>query len=353
MRLSILAAVLLMSAAAPAFAQTRSPAPVPMPPAIEAPQDTPYPGTIELSIDATDLNQAIFRMHERIPVSGPGPMTLLFPRWLPGDHSPSGQIEKFTGITMSANGHPLTWRRDVVDIAAFHVDVPAGADAIDLTFQFVSATAENQGPITMNATGMIVEWNSLLLYPAGHYASRINVHPQITLPEGWTYATALGYGVATAQPVSFDTVDLSTLVDSPMFAGRYARRIDLDPGGRSHVWLDLFGDTQESLAATPAQIRLHRNLVRQTDRLFGARHYDHYDFLLNLSDSLEGLGLEHHRSSENGEGTGYFTDWDSMAAERDLLPHEMTHSWNGKYRRPADLWTPNFNVPMRDSLLWV
>jgi len=353
MRLSLLAAALLVSAATPALAQRHTPTPVPMPPAIEAPQDTPYPGTIELNIDATDLNQAIFRMHERIPVSGAGPMTLLFPRWLPGDHSPSGQIEKFTGITMSAGGHSLAWRRDVVDISAFHVDVPAGADAIDLTFEFVSATQDGQGPITMNATGMQVQWNSLLLYPAGHYATQIMVRPQITLPEGWTYATALGYGTATSAPVTFAPVDLSTLVDSPMFAGRYARRIDLDPRGRSPVHLDLFADTQEALAATPAQIRPHQNLVRQADRLFGARHFDHYDFLLMLSDSLEGLGLEHHRSSENGEPTGYFTDWDSMAADRDLLPHEMTHSWNGKYRRPADLWTPNFNVPMRDSLLWV
>src|SRR5262249_36242172 len=162
-------------------------------------------------------------IHERVPVSQ-GPLTLLFPRWLPGDHGPDSEIEKLSGVVVTANGHAIPWRRDVVNISAFHVDVPAGVDAIDVNFQFLSATDDSQGPIVVSRKGMQVEWNSMLLYPAGHYATRIMFHPSIKLPEGWGYAAAIGNGTAGSAPVEFADIDLSNLVDSPLYAGRYFSR---------------------------------------------------------------------------------------------------------------------------------
>ncbi|HVY90969.1 MAG TPA: hypothetical protein VG942_19025, partial [Hyphomonadaceae bacterium] len=347
---------LLASAAGVASALTfsfaQAPKLVPMPAQPPAAQDKPYPGAIELEVDATDVGRAIFRVHEKVPVAGAGPLTLLYPSWLPGDHSPSGQIDKLAGLTITANGAAVPWKRNPIEVTAFNVDVPKGVKSLDLTFQFVSATADSQGPVVMDRNGLQLEWNSVLLYPAGYYSTRIMFAPRLTLPAGWTYATALGHGEASG-PVTFAPTDLSTLVDSPLFAGRYAERVDLDPGGRSPVFLNIFADRPDQLKYSDDQMAKHKALVKQADLLFGARHFDHYDFLFDLSDRLQGVGLEHHRSSENGVPGGYFTDWDNLTYERDLLAHEMTHSWNGKYRRPADLWIPDFNTPMRDSLLWV
>src|SRR6185369_9189839 len=175
----------------------------------------------------------------------------------------------------------------------------------------------------------------------------------IRLPDGWGYGTALETASTDGGLVRFKTVDFDTFTDSPLFAGRYFKKVELDTSGKSRVTLDIFADRPELLAATPEQLEKHRELVRQADRLYGARHYDHYDFLLALTDRMGGIGLEHNRSSENGTDPEYFTDWANDAPNRNLLPHEYNHSWDGKFRRPADLWTPNYNVPMRDSLLWV
>jgi predicted metalloprotease with PDZ domain len=192
-----------------------------------------------------------------------------------------------------------------------------------------------------------------VLYPAGYYASRIPVEASVKLPDGWQLGTALETAGAADSVTTFKPVSLEVLVDSPIFAGRHFTRIDLDPKGRSRVTLNIMADEAEQLAAKPEHIAAHRNLVTQADLLFGARHFDHYDFLLALTDRMGGIGLEHHRSSENGTTSRYFTEWDKRFPSRDLLPHEYTHSWNGKYRRPSDLWTPNYNVPMRDSMLWL
>jgi len=204
----------------------------------------------------------------------------------------------------------------------------------------------------MTPAMMSLQWNSMALYPAGYYSRRIMFAPSVKFPAGWHYASALtpqtGQGNATLQPVPFNT-----LVDSPMIAGKNFVRVDLDPSGKTQNHLDVIADSPNDLKMTPQQIQVHRNLVDQAYKTFGSHHYDHYDFLFSLSDHMGGNGLEHHRSSEDGVGSKYFTHWDKMAAERDLLAHEFTHSWNGKFRRGADLWTPNFNVPMRDSLLWV
>ena len=336
-----------------ASAQTNGPSPFPMPAPIPAPQDKPYTGTIKLSVDATDTTRAIFRVHETIPVAQSGMFTLLYPKWLPGNHGPSGPIDKFAGLVIHANGQRLAWKRDTVDVYAFHVNVPKGASAIDVDFQFVSPVASNEGRIVMTPAMMDVQWNTVALYPAGYYSRDIMFAPSIKLPDGWQYGTALEQASADNGTVTFKTVPFNTLVDSPMFAGRYFERVDLDPGAKVPVHMDVVADRPDELVISPAELQAHRNLVQQAYKLFGSHHYNHYDFLLGLSDVMSGIGLEHHQSSEDGTTGKYFKDWDGTAAARDLLSHEYTHSWNGKFRRPADLWTPSFNVPMRDSLLWV
>ncbi|MGD9598310.1 MAG: M61 family metallopeptidase [Steroidobacteraceae bacterium] len=320
---------------------------------IPAPRDVPYaPGTLTLHVDATDLDHRVFRVHETIPVSA-GSLVLFYPKWLPGNHAPTGPIALMQGLVITADSRSLAWHRDPVDMYAFHVDVPRGARRIELEFQFTSPVNERQGRMTMTPDLLGVQWEKMLLYPAGYYAARIPVEATLRLPSGWAYGTALEGASRDGDEIRFRPTSLETLVDSPLFAGRHAKRLALDTRADSPVWLNVFGDRAALIDISEAQLAAHRNLVAESDALFGARHYAHYDFLLAVSDNFATVGLEHHQSSENGVPAGYFTDWDDLGEYRDLLAHELTHSWNGKFRRPADLWTPNYNVPMRDDLLWV
>ncbi|MAW98627.1 MAG: peptidase M61 [Sphingomonas sp.] len=346
-RFALATAVLLSSTSA--FAQQRSkPQPVPIVNTIPDARDTAYPGTITVNIDATNLDQRIFEVEETIPVAKAGKMTLLYPSWLPGHHSPRGQIEKLAGLRVTADGKLLPWVRDTVDVTAFHIDVPAGAREIKATFQFLSATSPDQGRVVVGPDIMNLQFQSMTLYPAGYFARDIPIHATVRYPDGWTAVSALP---ATKQGNSYvyQTTDYQTLVDSPVFAGRYYKEYPLS----DKVDLNVFADNAKEIEASPEQIAAHKRLVEQAVKLFGAQHYDHYEFLLALSDEMGGIGLEHHRSSENNPGPGYFTKWDEGAGGRNLLPHEFTHSWNGKFRRGADLWTPDYRMPMRDSLLWV
>lgn len=352
-RVAFVAALL----ASPAFAQSTGPQPVPMPPATIAPVDRPYPGTITVHVNATDLDRRILTVRETIPVAGPGPLTLLFAEWLPGKHSPRGPVDKLAGLIVHAGPTRIEWTRDPVDVYAYHLDVPAGVKAIDLDFQFVSPTAPNQGRVVVTPDMMNLEFDQLTLYPAGYFTRQIPVAATVRLPEGWKAATALrpvggGARGGAKNEIAYGTVSFETLVDSPIFAGRYMRAIPLDTSDRP-VTLNVFADRPDLLAATDVQIAPHAKLVREAVTLFGSKHFDHYDFLHALSDKQGGIGLEHHRSSESGSPPAYFTEWDKNVSSRSLLPHEFVHSWDGKFRRGADSWTPNFNVPMRNSLLWV
>ena len=326
---------------------------LPMPAPIAPAKDTPYSGTILLSVDATDTDRHIFNVREVIPVRGGDSIVLVYPQWLPGNHSPTGRIDKLGGLTIRSNGERVEWTRDVVDVFAFHVKTPADAKTLDIEFQFLSPVDTDQGRVVMTPEMLNLQWNSVVLYPADYFSRQITVLPSVRLPDAWQYATALETTSTTGGIVVFKPVTLETLVDSPMFAGRYAKRLDLEADGGSPVHLNIVADRQSLLEIAPDQLAAHRALVHQADKLFGSHHYDHYDFLLALTDRMSGIGLEHHQSSENATVPTYFTEWDKNAEARDLLPHEYAHSWNGKFRRPADLWTPNFNVPMRDSLLWM
>ena len=349
------AAVVFLLIAGLTYAQgpRGAPQPLPMPPAIETPKDIPYPGVMRLEIDATGLDHRVYGIRQTIPVARPGPMVLLYPKWIPGTHSPDGPLHNFAGMRISAGGQTVKWTRDTGDVYAFHVDVPQGADALEIEAQYLTPVESAQGGAAITKEMLRLNWYATSLYPAGHFARQIQVQANLKLPDGWQFGTALETASTNGAITSFKTVSYETLVDSPVFAGKYFRKIDLDPGGRSRVTLNVMADDPEFLEVTPKVLDIHRNLVRQADKLYGARHYDHYDFLLSLSDRLAGSGIEHQRSSDNGVAPRYFTTWDTAFISRDLLPHEYNHSWNGKYRRPADLWVPNFNVPMRDSLLWV
>jgi len=320
---------------------------------ILAPRDIAYPAPITLAVDATDVTRGIFKIEETIPVTGPGPQTLLYPEWLPGNHAPRGPIDKVAGLTISAAGRLLTWRRDPLNVYAYHVDVPAGATQLDIRFLFVSPTATAQGRVVATPVMLNLQWNQVALYPAGYNTARIPFDARVTLPDGWKHASGLDTIATDGATTRFATTDFTTLVDSPVFAGKYFRQIDLDPGSRVPFRLNIVADRADQLAATDAQITLHRALVRQTYRLFGPGRFAHYDFLQALSDSLGGIGLEHLRSSENNNGAAYYTEWDATVAGRYLLGHELTHAWNGKFRRPRGLHTASFDVPMQNDLLWV
>ena len=321
--------------------------------ATNPPKDTPYTGTIRLNVDATDIDRHIFKVRETLPVRGGDQLVLLYPQWLPGNHSPSGRVDKLGGFIIRANGTRLEWKRDPVDVFAFHVAVPPAATALDVEFQYLSPVEGNEGRVVMTPEMLNLQWNAVVLYPAGYFSRQIVFEAGVRLPDGWQFATALDTASNSGNTTTFKPVSLETLVDSPIFAGRFFKRVDLQAPGPAPVHLNVVADRPELLEIKPEQLAAHRSLVAQAYKLYGAHHYDHYDLLLALTEHMGGIGLEHHRSSENGTIPAYFTEWDKNPDARDLLPHEYTHSWNGKFRRPADLWTPNFNVPMQDSLLWV
>ncbi|HEY6330503.1 MAG TPA: peptidase M61 [Blastocatellia bacterium] len=341
-----------MFASGASVAQTQ-PRPVAAAPAIPEPHDIPYPGVIRLSVDVTDLDRGIFAVRETIPVVRPGPMILLYPKWLPGDHGPRLPTEKLAGLIITANDKRVEWRRDQVDMSAFHIDVPAGATSLDLTYEYIAPVSPRDWPHLMSANIVDLWWPTVTLYPAGYFSRRIIVEPSIKIPEGFHLATALETASASGPLTTFKPTPLNTLVDSSVVAGRYFKQYDLDPGAAARVRLNLFAEKADNLTINPNLVAKLQAMVQQAHRLFNSRHYDHYDFLVWLSDDLLQVGTEHHQSSEDGLGPDYFKDWDASVAAHDVCAHEFTHSWNGKFRRPADLWTPNFNVPMRDSLLWV
>lgn len=320
------------------------PAPVP------ARADMPFPGRIRLHVDARDVERRIFRVREIIPVLRGGKLTLLFPEWLPGYHAPQAPIELFAGLRIEAGGVDLAWKRHPVNVHAFSVEVPEGADAIEASFQFLSPTDPAQGRVVMSPELLMLQWNTVVLYPAGHFARQIEVEAQLSLPEGWTSACALAHEEEEAA-VRFAPVPLDVLVDSPVLAGRHFRRLALDD--REQVHLNLAADSAELLATTDEQIAQHRALIEEADLIFGARPFDRYEVLLALSDELASIGVEHHRSCEAVTVPNYFTGWDDTFSRRDTIAHEYIHSWNGKHRRGADSWTPSFDRPIRNSLMWV
>lgn len=346
-------AAALLFGAAPGLAQVGTPALDRALAPIPAPRDVAYPGVITLEMDATDIDRRIVSVKQTIPVTGPGPLILLYPEWIPGNHGPVGPVDDIADLHITAGGQALRWVRNTVQTNAVQVEVPAGATSVEVSFKWLTPIDGSQGRVVITDEMLNIQWEKAIFYPAGYYSRQITYQPSLRLPAGWQYGAALDTtsfenGLATFAPIT-----LEHLADSPVFAGAHFRQIDLDPGGRSPVRMNIVADSAAMLAATDEHIERHRVLVDQADYLFGARHFNHYDFLVAVSDRLGGIGLEHHRSSENSVDTAYFTAPASTLGDRDLLGHEYTHSWNGKWRRPADQLTPTLNEPLQNSLLWV
>ncbi len=307
---------------------------------------------ISLAVDATDAPGRILRARETIPAQ-PGALTLYYPKWIPGTHGPDGRIADLVALTVTAGGKPVAWRRDLDDMFTFHVDVPAGAHAIDVAFDALAPVQEGGSPGDTTVALLMLEWCRVVLYPQGPSPRAIEVAPSLKLPSGWKFGTALETARAGAT-VEFKPVTLETLIDSPVLAGAHFKSVALGPANSKppHA-IDLAADSAHALEVPPETERAWSRLVAEAYALFGARHYDRYHFLWALSDFVGRSGLEHHQSSDNRGLERTLVDDDLRSLAAGLLPHEFVHSWNGKFRRPAGLTTPDFQVPMRGDLLWV
>jgi predicted metalloprotease with PDZ domain len=309
---------------------------------------------IKLDVDATDVARKVLRARLQIPAQ-PGLLTLVYPKWLPGYHAPTGPIGDLVGLKLSVAGKPIQWRRDAEDMYAFAANLPVGASSLDVALDYLSPVGADESASGASATAQLADicWNEVLLYPRGAKASEIQYAPTLRLPAGWQFGTALAPAHQAGGVVQFEPVSLETLVDSPVVAGAYFRTVDLSPGGKVPHLLHIVADSAAALEIKSENSRHLSHLVAETGALFGARHYQAYHFLLTLSDHVAHFGLEHHESSDNRQVEKYLVNADSLKLEAGLLPHEMVHSWNGKYRRPAGLATPDFQQPMHGELLWV
>ncbi len=313
--------------------------------------DTPYAGgAMLLDIDASDIQRGVYRVTQTIPLAPETRrITLLLPQWLPGNHAPRGTLAELADLKFFADGKVAAWTRDPLEVFAFHVDVPAGARVLVAKFVHTSPLQPSEGRITMTPDMLNLQWDKMSLYPAGHYVRRIRVKPAVTLPRGWTAATALDGASGAAGRIGWAETDYETLIDSPIFAGAYFRKWDL--GNR--VSLNVVADGPALLAAKQDNIARLSAMVEEALLVFGRPPWDRYEFLAALSDRMGAIGLEHLRSSENQLEPKNFIDWAGYDWDRNVLPHELAHSWNGKFRRPARMWTPDYRTPMQDNLLWL
>jgi predicted metalloprotease with PDZ domain len=310
---------------------------------------------ITLSVDLTDAPRKLLRAAETIPVT-PGPMTLVYPEWIPGEHGPTGPIINSTGIVITTpKGERVKWERDPVDMFSYHITVPSGVTSLNIKLDFAgTAGAQFSAGGSTSANLALLSWNTVLLYPANTNAADLRVTPTLRIPAGWKYGTALEpSGKPGEETTAFKTVSLEQLVDSPVLTGRWFREIPLATEVTPKHYLDLAGDGPEDIELSQAHIDEFSKLVRETGALYMSRHYNSYHFLVTLSDQVAHFGLEHHQSSDDRVEEKTFVDDSMFTANGLLLPHEFTHSWNGKYRRPAGLATPNYQEPMKGDLLWV
>jgi predicted metalloprotease with PDZ domain len=309
---------------------------------------------ITLSVDLTDAPRKILHAMEVMPVTA-GPLTVVYPKWIPGEHGPTGPIENMTGFFITANGQPVKWERDKVDMFAYHLTVPQGVTKLEMKIDFLASSSLSGfsagGSTSENLA--LLSWNTLLVYPADTNAIDVMFTPSITIPAGWQFGTALDKDGGSGQSTTFKTVSLEQLIDSPVLAGRYFREIPLAPEIAPKHYLDMAADGPEEIDLSKEHIADFDRLVRETGALYKSRHYGSYHFLVTLSNEVAHFGLEHHQSSDDRVTATTFTDDREFVLDGLLLPHEFTHSWNGKYRRPVGLATSNYQKPMEGDLLWV
>jgi predicted metalloprotease with PDZ domain len=344
MKNAIAATLALLAAlfAAPVLAQ--------QPPPLDAPlatQSTP----MTVVLDARKAPLGLASTHMTIPVA-PGPFTLDYPEWIPGEHSPSGPLAGMSELRISANGAPLRWQRDQVDLYAFHITVPTGVHTVDADFTALLNT--DSGGTMASRNVMVGNWNRYILYQRNIDNEHYYVQASVITPPGWDYASALPVKGRSGDRIDFDTVTLETLVDSPTDMGRFSKHYTTWSGDGATSYLDLFADAPEDLKIDDKLIDAYKRLVPEAIALYGGRHWNVYHAELTLSDTLGFAGIEHHQSSDDRAGDDFMTKDEEQTIDGDLVPHEFSHSWNGKYRRPFDLQQPNFNDPFpeRTELMW-
>jgi predicted metalloprotease with PDZ domain len=303
--------------------------------------------TIALTVDATKTPEKLLRVHEVIPVQ-PGPLTVYYPKWIPGEHGPEGPITSVTGLKFEAGGKTIPWQRDLLDVFTFHVDIPDGVSHLDANFDFIEPEGNSA---TDKLT--VLEWNDVVLYPAGTPAQQLSYDAKLILPDGWKFGTSLPVENQSGSQIDFKPISLDMLVDSPVIAGQYYRAIDITPPGEPiHHELDLVADSEIALNISQDNQKEMTNLVAESGKLFGTRHYRDYHFLLTLSDHVAHFGLEHHESNDSRLPERVLLSPGAGMSLGGLLAHEFVHSWNGKFRRPADLTVPYYEQPMETDLLW-
>jgi predicted metalloprotease with PDZ domain len=311
------------------------------------------PPTITVSVDASDAPRKIFHAQLTIPAA-PGTLTLYYPKWIPGEHGPTGPIQDLAGLKFTANGQTLKWRRDLLDGWKFHVEVPAGVSAVNASLDFISPTGE-EGLFTGGASATdkmtVLSWNTVLLYPAGWTSDELTYQASLRLPDGWKFGTPLPVASQSGAELKFNPVSLTMLVDSPVIAGEYLRVVPLSEN--PHQEMDIAADSPADLDAPQDELDHYKALTDQALKLFGAQHFRDYHFIYSLSNHVAHFGLEHHESNDSRSAERSLVDADPRLLASGLLSHEYVHSWNGKYRRPADLATPDYEKPMQDDLLWV
>ncbi len=330
-----------------------SPSSTPLPAPVSEPRDQPFTGTIQLHVDATDAIHSLFRVSETIPVQTRGEVVLLYPEWETTSHGPTASAIELAGLRMQVDGQDIEWRRDTIDVHAFHLTIPAGARSLTLDFQYLPPRSLAR----LRPEMVDVEWQHLLLYPAGWFARNIPVAAQLELPRGlraFTALTPLQTLDSAGDYLDFVPETLDRLVDAPVYAARYTRQLELSSSSHFAVHLDLLADEPADLDVSLTDLAELQALVVQASKVFGPPPFRHYDALVSLSDQLSpGGGLEHLDEGENNLPANYFTASRQQLSDRDLIAHEYVHAWNGRFRQPAGLWSPNFNRPTDPSMLWV
>jgi len=317
-------------------------------PALRAADDA-----IVLRVDATNAAGRLFHSHMTIPVKG-GALTLYYPKWIPGEHGPTGPLLGLAGVAITAQGKPLTWTRDPLEMYAFRVDVPAGVSSIDADLDYIapSESVNFTAGASTTARLAVLSWNTVLLYPAGA-SDTIRVRPALRVPAGWNLASGMERKPGAGDEIAFEEVSLTTLIDSPVLMGANFKRVDIPSSSPQHHAIDIAADGDSALTTPDDFTANYTRLVDEAGALFGARHYRRYDWLLTLSDHVAHFGLEHHESSDDRMDEATLAEPGTRKALAQLLAHEYVHSWNGKYRRPAGLATASYDQPMTGELLWV
>jgi len=313
------------------------------------------PPTVTIFVDASSAPRKIFHAKLKIPASA-GDLTLYYPKWIPGEHAPDGPVVDLAGLKFTASGKTLKWRRDLLDGFTIHVDVPAGENEVQVELDFLSpAMFEGGFSAGSSATDKmaVISWNQVLLYPKGWKVDDLTYIATLKLPANWKFGTPLPIASTSGDntEIAFKPASLGTLVDSPVITGEFLKVVKLADDPLTEM--DIAADSAAALEPQQEVWDHYKNLVEQANKLFGAHHYRDYHFLLSLSDHVAHFGLEHHESDDSRVDERGLVDETARKAEASLLPHEYVHSWNGKYRRPADLATPDYEQPMQDDLLWV